>query len=85
MKTLTVNGREREVLEPEEAINRGYFAFTYGYHPRSEAWMLDGVARDMDRGGADWVIVYGRDPHGKDETDYVELWKRSYKNARSLI
>ena len=81
--TLRLAGADRQVMTRDEALADGYYPFTYGYHPRSEAWMLDRVASDLDKFNTEFAVVFAPDPHYKDESDYVEIWKRSYSNPTS--
>tara|TARA_S200002703_G_C3594664_1_gene182684 strand:+ start:130 stop:378 length:249 start_codon:yes stop_codon:yes gene_type:complete len=75
--TITILGFEREYLSKTKACQLGFRPFTFGYEPRSEAWMIERCAADLDRAKRDWVIVYANDPHHKN-AQLVEIWVRDY-------
>ena len=76
VKPVTLNGKAREIVDPAIARNRGYYPWTYGYCLETERWMLDRAATDMDRARQEIVLIPGADPHGKNNREWFEIWRK---------
>lgn len=77
MNTVLLNGSERRIFSKEEASRAGFRPFTFGYHPESELWMMENVAKDMDAAGHSICCVEVIDPRQKGLV-WLEIWRRAY-------
>lgn len=54
---MTVGDLKANRLSIEDARRLGYTRIASGYSAKSELWMLQNAASDLDRGGVDWCVV----------------------------
>lgn len=82
MNTILLNGIERDVLTQRLAEELGYRPMTYACHPENELWILNRIAKDMDRAGHHIVLVEQPDPHQHDdECVWLEIWRRVFRKS----
>lgn len=66
----------KTAIPSHRALEEGYRPLTILYALPKERALLDGVQRDMDKGGIQYVLV-----NETTDTDKVSIWR---KNMRSL-
>lgn len=77
-ETVLLNGIERPIMSAEEASRAGYRAFTYGYNPEVELWMMHNVAKDLDKQGDGLCCVEVIDRRSPNFL-WLEIWRRTYQ------
>lgn len=73
---MTIGDLKTNRMSQAEARRLGYTKITSGYSSKSELWMLQNAAADLDRGGIDWCVV---------KVDgYVYLGRKGVKHLESF-